>query len=437
MTSKYKKYSSYKDSGVEWLGEIPEEWELMRFKYIARTQKGKLPKHIVSENLNNEPPYMSMEYLRGGEENQWVLDKDVIVVDENETLLLWDGSNAGEFIKSRKGVISSTVAHISFKNINNRYAWYFSKKLEIELRRRTIGMGIPHVNGGFLNNSLVTIPFPQEQTSIANFLDDKTSKIDTAIAQKEQMIALLKERKQIVIQNAVTGKWSMVNGKWGETPKEKMKDSGVEWIGEIPEGWEVKRLASFGNFSKGGGFSKSDLTQTGVKAVIYGDIYTKYEFGISEPIRYISKDKSKDSVKINKNDLLFTGSGETKEDIGKCVYLNTNDETYAGGDIIIFRQKLYDSAFLSYSLNSEGVKNEKAKTSKGEIIVHTYASKLKDIYLPIPPVLEQIEVRKEIDLVSIRMDQAISLKQTQIEKLKEYKSTLIDSAVTGKIRVSD
>src|ERR1035438_9496456 len=112
-------------------------------------------------------------------------------------------------------------------------------------------------------NSFKTFVPPQkEQTSIATFLDRKTTLIDQAIGIKEKQIELLKERRQILIHKAVTR---------GLNPNVKLKYSGVEWIGEIPESWEVKRLASFGKFSKGGGFSKSDLTESGVSAILYGD----------------------------------------------------------------------------------------------------------------------------------------------------------------------
>ena len=97
------------------------------------------------------------------------------------------------------------------------------------------------------------------------------------------------------------------------------KDSGVEWLGEIPEGWQVKRLASFGKFSKGGGFAKKDLKSDGLKAVLYGDIYTKYNYLVKDAVRHISNETAIRSVEIKRGDILFTGSGETKEDIGKCV----------------------------------------------------------------------------------------------------------------------
>jgi len=195
-----------KDSGVEWIGEIPAHWEVKRFKIIAKANKGKLPNKIVSNTDNTLPPYMSMEYLRGGIENQWVLDKDAIVINSDETLLLWDGSNSGEFIKSRKGVISSTVAHIVFKGINENYAWYHSKVLERELRGNTIGMGIPHVNGKFLNNLSVLLPPLSEQKEISEYIETASQKIETAIGLKQQEIAKLKEYKSSLINGVVTGK---------------------------------------------------------------------------------------------------------------------------------------------------------------------------------------------------------------------------------------
>lgn len=195
-----------KDSGVEWIGEIPENWKVTRFKYISTIKKGKLPRKIVSTPEKDLPVYMSMEYLRGGEENQWVYDRDAKTIPEDQTLLLWDGSNAGEFIKSRKGVISSTVAEIEFSNIDKNFAWYYSKFLEIEIRKKTIGMGIPHVNGTDLKNLPVLIPPIKEQIQIVEYIDNIFGKITISTSLKEKEIDKLKEYKSTLINSAVTGK---------------------------------------------------------------------------------------------------------------------------------------------------------------------------------------------------------------------------------------
>ncbi|MEG2078257.1 restriction endonuclease subunit S [Chryseobacterium sp.] len=228
-----QQYEKYKDSGVDWIGKIPEGWEIVKYKFLSKIKKGKMPNKIVSINSGNLFPYMSMEYLRGGEESQWVQDKFVEFVNEQEILLLWDGSNAGEFIKSRKGIISSTVAHVQYRNIDKNFAWYISKIVEIQLRQNTNGMGIPHVDGTFLKNLKLVLPTLTEQQTIATFLDDKTAKIDQTIANKQKEIELLKERRQILIQKAVTK---------GLDDTVPLKDSDVDWIGEIPEHWEVRKL---------------------------------------------------------------------------------------------------------------------------------------------------------------------------------------------------
>ena len=210
----------------------------------------------------------------------------------------------------------------------------------------------------------------------------------------------------------------------------KYKESNIDWIGEIPHSWGLRRLASFGRFLKGGGFSKSDLQDEGERAVLYGDIYTKYNFQIVDAVRFISSDTSKNSIKLEKGDLLFTGSGETVEDIGKCVVFIGEKDTYVGGDVIVFKQNMIESSYLKYVLNSDGVKQEKAKAAKGEIIVHTYASNLKDIYIPIPPIKEQTAITNFLDEKCGKIDMAIEQKERIVELLKERKRTVTQNAVT-------
>src|SRR5690554_1485990 len=224
-----------KDSGIEWIGEIPEHWEVSRIKYYLDYQKGKNPKEINFDKGSTSEIYLAMDFLRG-EPRQilYVDDTDGYVkVDENEILLLWDGSNAGEFILSKRGILSSTMAVIYLNNIKKRYSWYYLKNFEPRLKENTIGMGIPHVNGEELKNGYITIPPISEQTSIANFLDLKTSEIDEIIADKKRLLELYEEEKTAIINQAVTK---------GLDPNAPMKDSGIEWLGEIPEHWEVKKL---------------------------------------------------------------------------------------------------------------------------------------------------------------------------------------------------
>lgn len=208
------------------------------------------------------------------------------------------------------------------------------------------------------------------------------------------------------------------------------KDSGVEGLGEIPEHWDLKRLASFGTFSKGSTISKSDLVENGLPVILYGDIYTKYNLRAETIFHFISQDLAANSKQIYKGDLLFTGSGETREDIGKCIVYNGNGKVYAGGDIIIFRQKTNDSLFLAYFFSSNYAIAKKAMNSRGDIVVHIYASSLRAIYIPIPPLSEQKAIAHFINRKLEQIEQFIRNKKRLIELLNEQKTAIINRAVT-------
>jgi type I restriction enzyme S subunit len=414
-----KRYDKYKPSGVEWLGDIPEHWEVKRFKHISNIQKGKLPQKIVTENLTNLPPYMSMEYLRGGEENQWVFDKNAKIINDNETLLLWDGSNAGEFIKSRKGVISSTVAQIDFYNIDKGFAWYYSKFLEIELRKKTIGMGIPHVNGTELKNFSVVIPSHEEQTSIVEFLDDKTTKIDQAIAIKQQQIDLLKERRQILIHKAVTQ---------GINPNVKLKDSGVEWIGEIPEGWVVKRCKYL--------FDEiNDRSQTGKEELLSVSHMTGVTPRSEKNVSMFQSEDYTGSKLCQKDDLVYNIMWAWMGALGVSKQTGIVSPSYA-----VYRQKIHNSFNVVFLENIlKGIKYvehyNKVSTGLHSSRLRFYSTMFFEMPIAYPSKDEQDDIVEFINSVSNKIATAIAIKEQEIENLKEYKSSLIDGIVTGKIRV--
>jgi type I restriction enzyme S subunit len=416
--NKLPKYPAYKPSEVEWLGDIPEHWEVKRFKFIADTQKGKLPQKIVTLNDSNLPPYMSMEYLRGGEENQWVLDKNAKIIEKEEILLLWDGSNAGEFIKSRNGVISSTVAQISFKNIEKYFAWYYSKFLETELKQKTIGMGIPHVSGNILNNLLTLIPPLSEQTAIATFLDRKTAQIDQAIGIKEKQIELLKERRQILIHRAVTR---------GLNPNVILKESGVEWIGEIPEHWDVKRAKYL--------FDEiNDRSVNGEEELLSVSHLTGVTPRSEKNVSMFLAEDYSNSKLCQKDDLIFNIMWAWMGALGVSDRTGIVSPSYA-----IFRQKkrIFNSWYIESLLGSINYIAHYNRVSTGlhSSRLRFYSTMFFEMAIGFPPIEEQDEIVSYLKHTDVKIATAISLKEQEIEKLKEYKASLIDAAVTGKIMV--
>ncbi len=211
MSKKHKAYPKYKSSGIDWIGDIPEHWEVRRLKFIMGYCKGKNPEFLTSVNGLDYLPYLSMAYLRNLVSIDDVLytkmEKGLIQVEEGDILLLWDGANAGEIIKGKKGFLSSTMAKLDFKlNISKSYSFYVLKYLEKTLRKDIVGMGIPHVNSKQLNNLPLLLPELLEQKQIADYLDHQTSLIDEAVSKSKELIEKLKEKRIALISSVVCGK---------------------------------------------------------------------------------------------------------------------------------------------------------------------------------------------------------------------------------------
>jgi type I restriction enzyme S subunit len=436
MMIKLKKYSTYKNSGVEWLGDIPEGWEVKKLKYISKIKTGYTPN---TNKINN--------YIKNG--MVWVkpdnLNEFTLIFDSKEKISSKGIKNQniipkGSLLVNCIGTIGKFgIAGVDLITNQQINAVIFNKSIESEFGKYLIFASNSehnkYSNGNVMQilnttaQGIIKLPIPpkQEQIKIASFLDDKTQQLDKAVKQKEQLIKLLKERRQILINNAVTK---------GIDKTVSMKNSGFEWIGDIPEHWEIRRLASIGSFSKGGGIARDNLISDGMPAILYGDIYTKYNYKTDVTENFISKDIAKNAIKIIKGKILLTGSGETKEDIGKCIVYTGEVDAYIGGDVVIFNQNKESSLFLGYSLNSSNSVSQKMMMAKGEIIVHIYGSKLKELIIPLPLTKkEQEKIVNYIEKNNQKIDKTIDLQQQQITKLKEYKITLIDNVVTGKVRV--
>ncbi len=307
------------------------------------------------------------------------------LVEEGDFVISLRSFQGGIEYSYCRGIISPAYTVLKAHHLTESYFKHLAKSpIFIDLLKSTV-TGIregQNIDYNKLRVEFLPIPPIEEQQAIASYLDTATAKIDEAIAQQQKMIDLLNERKQIIINNAVTK---------GLNPNAKMKDSGVEYIGMIPEGWSVRRMASLGYFSKGGGISRDNLQEEGEPAILYGDIYTKYNYFAKDIENHIPQKVALESIEVHKNELLMTGSGETKEDIGKTVVF-LGDKAYAGGDVIIFKQNENNSTFLSYVLNSSYAKDFRYKESKGEIVVHIYANAVRRLFVALPDITEQGDI---------------------------------------------
>lgn len=419
----FSKYPDYKDSGVEWLGVIPEHWQLLSNKNIFKLKKelvGKKSadytllsltlKGIIQRDLDNGGKFPA-EF----DTYQEVKKGDFIfcLFDVEETprcvgLSDFEGMITGAY----------TVMVVNSK-FDKEFLYYFYLNLDADKRLRPLYTGLRNTiskDNFFAFKTFV--PPKEEQTAIAKFLDDKTAKIDLAIAQKEKMIALLKERKQIIIQNAVTK---------GLDPNAKMKDSGVEWIGEIPEGWKLlsnKNIFKLIKNQVGKNSSKYDLLSLTLRGIIKRDMENPEGKFPAEFDTY---------QEVKKGDFVFClfDVEETPRTVGLSKY----DGMITGAYTVLRTFKELNNTFLYYFyLNLDSRKELKYlyKGLRNTIPKDSFFS-FKSL---IPPLSEQNEIVDYIEAQSTKIDKAIKLQEQQIEKLKELKSTLIDSAVTGKIKVS-
>lgn len=429
-----ERYNEYKDSGVQWLGEIPSHWECEKAKRHFQSRK-----QIVGRNSSQyERLALTLKGVIKRFEGDGVglnpekLDTYQIVDKDDLIFKLIDLENVSTSrvgLSPYKGIVSPAYIRISaVDEVNIRFAEYYY--LNMWMRHIFNDLGTPGVRSNLSSTDLLNLPllYPSivEQKAIASYLDKATAKIDEAIAQQQKMIDLLNERKQIIINNAVTK---------GLNPDAPMKDSGVDYIGLIPEHWVVRRMASLGVFSKGGGISRDNLLEEGEPAILYGDIYTKYNYFAEDIKNHVSKKVALASVEVHKNELLMTGSGETKEDIGKTIVFLGN-KAYAGGDVIIFKQDNNNSSFLSYALNSSYAKNFRYKESKGEIVVHIYANAVRQLYLALPDITEQNSIVEYLNNKVGIIDSEICVVRKQISLLQERKQIIINDVVTGKVKVS-
>ena len=436
MGMKHKTYPKYKDSGVPWVGEVPVSWEMKRLRRIFSekriTHNSDLPcgsisfGKVVKKSDEKIPVSTKASYQ--------VLNKGEFLV--NPLNLNYDLKSLRIGLSGLDVVVSSGYIILQSREGDKRFLNYMLHRYDVA-HMKLLGSGVRQtISFNHISDSLLPLPSPNEQTAIATFLDEKVGKVDEAIAQKEQLIELLNERKQIVIQNAVTK---------GLNPNAPMKDSGIEWIGQIPEHWEVKRLKGFiDNLESGVSVNASEAEAAAISEVgvlktssVYG-----FRFNGLENKRVIKTDLSRVACpvkrgriiisRMNAPDLVGASGLVTKEypnlflpdRLWQTVY-NTRNEFCHEWLSICLASPMIKALLPTIAVGSSpSMKN----ISKGDFL---------NLSLPVPTVSEQQKIVEKINSETEKVGKAIVQTTQSITKLKEYKATLINSAVTGKINVSN
>ena len=467
--------TNFKHSGIEWLGQIPKHWEIVPLRAIYK----KFDKRCGNENFE----LLSVTIEKGIIKQSEVEIKQDISNDDKSKykivplnavaynkMRMWQGAVGMNEIC--EGIVSPAyiVAYPTTNFCYKFFAYLFRANFML-LAYNKFSYGICQDQNTLRADDFLSLKIPlpplNEQRQIAEFLDKKCEKISEFIAKKQRLITLLKEQKQTLINECVCGRLDFViesersevspslrdfatqnRGNPQKTTtkgidchevvptsrndKIAFKHSGIEWLGQIPKHWEVRKLKQIGVFDKGNNITKKYISYEGLPFIVYGDIYAKYNFKVVDIINKISNENANLATLVKKNTLLFSASGEIVEDIGKCIVLLA-DFAYIGGDVITLNVKNCDSVFLSYALNSTFAIYQKALMGKGDIIVHIHILNLKNLQILLPPLNEQRQIAEFLDKKCEKIDKAISLIEQEINKMKEYKTSLIDKAVKGQI----
>ena len=442
---KYQRYAEYKDSGVEWLGEIPSHWDAKPLKFLCTYND-----EVVAENKSKdyEIEYVdigSVSAINGISHTERMLfdaapsrarrivkDGDVIVSTVRTYLeAIAPVTNPPENLIVSTGFAVIRPTAELFKG----YAAYClrAKGFIKEVVARSVGVSYPAINA----SDLVNIPIPEinyfEQTQIANFLDHETAKIDSLIEKQKQLIQLLKEKRQAVISHAVTK---------GLDPSVKMKDSGVEWLGEVPEHWIVSTLKYYVNPVNGFGFSSSDVCEHGVPFIRAGNIKKKSitPTDLYLPQRVVDKYKR---VILFEGDIVISMVGSDPRVLESAVgQVGVVPKSMAGSvpnqNIVILREKseLMLKRFLFYTLCGDFYRNHlnvfSHNLANQSIISSSLIVTAKFL---LPSHDEQFEIVEFLDQRLAKMDQIILKNYGSLMLLQERRTALISAAVTGKIDV--
>ena len=413
----FEKYDAYKDSGVEWIGDIPIHWDVKNLRYAFDfLNHRRIPLSALERgNKQGRYPYYGasgiIDYV-----DAYLFDEKLLLIAEDGANLL-SKSTPLAFLAEGKYWVNNH-AHI-LKPKTEAYGFWEKLLCSVDYTVFITGAAQPKLSRENLGGIRLPIPPINEQLKIEKFIDQKTSEIDQAIAIKEQQIALLNERKQIVIQQAVTQ---------GLDQNVPMKDSGVEWIGEIPEHWEIIKVKNLFKLIIEPAPKNNDLELLSV----YTDIGVK-------PRKELEERGNKASTtdgywKVRKGDIIVNKLLAWMGAIGLSNYDGVTSPAY---DILRAIKPLnpyiYHLLFRSPTCSAELKKHSRGIM---DMRLRLYFDKFGDVLVPYAPITEQNEIIKYIEVEEQKINAGIELINQQIEKLKEYKTTLINDAVTGKIKVA-
>lgn len=435
-----KTYSNYKDSGVQWIGKVPSHWNMAKLKYDFHIYAGATPK---TEN----PIYWDGDII-------WITPADYKTSDkyvsQGKRTISKEGYQScntqivpkGSLIFSKRAPIGTIAIAVNElctnqgclscvpKDVSSTYFFYIISVSTEAFELLGYGATFKEISANDFANVKLPLPPLSEQQAIASYLDAKTKPIDDIIAKREKQIELLEVMKSAIVSRTVTK---------GLNPDAKMKDSGIDWIGEVPEEWEISKVKYIANVcGRIGyrGYTTNDLVSAGEGALTIGGKHITHNYlNLSDP-DYISWEKYYESpeIMLEKGDIVMSQRGS----LGKSALIDREiGEATINPSLVILKRIKANGIFLHYYLISNMMQDYINLINTATAVPMISQNQIENIPVALPPLSEQQAIASYLDSETSKIDTRIAKRRKQIELLQEYKQALITAAVTGKIDVRE
>lgn len=417
-----------KDSGIEWIGQIPDSWSVEALKRSVKIEMGQSPS---SDCYNSDG--IGFPFLQGNADftDKYPVER-IYTTEANKfskigDLLLSVRAPVGAVnISDKEYAIGRGLCSITGKRVKVPFLWYAMEILKRGFDANSTGSTFESINTEDVGDAKIMVPSVTEQFHIADYLDAKCTEIDALIEAKEKTNALLRERRQSIIYEAVTK---------GLNPDAPMKDSGIEWIGMIPAHWSVGKLGYFIDVFNGDRSSNypsgNDIQESGVPFLTSSNL----EFDVLDmsDSKYISEEKyaSMSGLKMELDDIIYCLRGS----VGKCSINKTETCGTVASSLMGIRCKKMVPDYLLFVLKSAVIETQNALFMNGTCAANLSAENVCSYLVPIPSEAEQREIATHLQGRCVEMDNLISANEATIQKLKEYRLSIIYEAVTGKIEI--
>lgn len=432
-----ERYVKYQDSEISWIGKIPEDWDLVKTKNLFEIRKRIVgydgpPVLSITQNGIIEKDLASGEgQLASSYSNyQWVHPGD-FAMNHMDLLTGWVDCSKFEGVTSPDYRVFSPIQEIDRAYFTYVLQHCYSARVFYGYGQGVSNYGRWRLPANAFKEFVLPVPPLSVQKGIAAYLDAKTAEIDELIEQNERSIELLEEYRKSVISEVVTK---------GLDPDVPMKDSGIEWVDKIPKHWNIMPLKRLFSFGRGLLITKESLVEDGLPVVSYGQIHSKVnKVTYIDPamIRYVPfENESKKESWVNVDDFLVADTSEDIEGSGNFVRVDIEGGLFAGYHTIVLRAlKPEYSHYFSYLMQTDAWRSQVRKRVNGVKLFSLTKRILASTTLILPDSEECNEISRRLDSITNAIDEAVKMKRTYTDKLREYRKSLISEAVTGKIKV--